>query len=84
MENQEVIITLVRKVLNLRVFDDEKGTKTYTVKGYYESIDRELDRQAASAAINLSVTKVDKTAQAEKDAQALEKYRQRYERLLIQ
>lgn len=42
--------------------DDEKGTKTYTVKGYYESIDRELDRQAASAAINLSVTKVDKTA----------------------
>ncbi len=36
--------------------------KTYTVKGYYESIDRELDRQAASAAVALDVEQVDKAA----------------------
>jgi len=41
--------------------DKTVETKTYTVKGYYESIDRELDRQAASASVNLNVTHVDKT-----------------------
>lgn len=42
--------------------DKNVSSKTYTVKSYYESIDRELDRQAASAAVSLNVTQVDKSA----------------------
>lgn len=37
------------------------GNKTYTLKSYYEATDRENDRQAASAAINLNVNQVDKS-----------------------
>lgn len=44
-----------------KAIDKTVTSKTYTVKGYYESIDRELDRQAASAAVSLNVIHVDKT-----------------------
>lgn len=40
---------------------DKTASKTYTVKGYYESIDKELDRLAASAAVSLNVENVDKS-----------------------
>lgn len=41
---------------------DKTASKTYTVKGYYESIDHELDRLAASAAVSLNVENVDKSS----------------------
>ncbi len=41
--------------------DKSVTSKTYTVKSYYEAEDRENDRQAVSAAVNLNVEQVDKT-----------------------
>ena len=42
--------------------DKSAASKQYTVKSYYEAIDRELDRQAVAASVSLNVTNVDKTA----------------------
>lgn len=45
-----------------KAIDKSVATKVYTVKGYYESEDRDGDRQAASASVSLNVNQVDKTS----------------------
>lgn len=45
----------------IKDLDETTGNKTYTLKSYYESKDREGDYQGASASINLNVNQVDKS-----------------------
>ncbi len=58
--------TIGHGILYAGVWDKEltgtAGNETYTVKSYYESVDRELDRQAVSSAVSLNVNQIDKSA----------------------
>ena len=45
-----------------KALTETEGKETYTVKSYYESVDKELDRQAVSSAVSLNVNQVDKAA----------------------